>query len=95
MSLSVRTASTAEDHIGVAYHWYEGQRAGLGSEFLDEFDVFCHRISQHPGLCPIHRHSIRRGVLHRFPYIVFYVIEPAALIVIAVLHAHRDPADWP
>ena len=91
----VRFLPTAEEHVTTAYHWYEGQRHGLGSEFLHEIDAFCNRIAQHPRLCPIHRHTIRRGLLSRFPYLMFYVVEPSSIAVIAVLHAHRKPQDWP
>lgn len=32
---------------------------------------------------------------HRFPYLIFYAVDPDASVVLAVLHASRDPRRWP
>jgi hypothetical protein len=34
-------------------------------------------IAAHPESHPVVRHSIRRALLRRFPYCVFYVVEPS------------------
>jgi hypothetical protein len=34
-------------------------------------------------------------VVSRFPYLVFYVIKPQRITVLAVLHHARNPAVWP
>ena len=47
-----------------------------------------------PGLyAPIYR-ELRRTLLHRFPYAVFYVERTNEIIVAAVLHTSRDPPLW-
>lgn len=38
--------------------------------------------------------DIRRAVVQRFPYSVFYRIEAAQIVVIAVFHTKRDPKNW-
>jgi len=30
----------------------------------------------------------------RFPYGIFYVVEPQRIVVLAVLHTARDPQVW-
>ncbi|MBI4756879.1 MAG: hypothetical protein HY778_15970 [Betaproteobacteria bacterium] len=37
----------------------------------------------------------RRAVISRFPYLVFYLAEPARVVVLAVLHGSRSPDAWP
>jgi plasmid stabilization system protein ParE len=39
--------------------------------------------------------EVRRAVVSRFPYAVFYRIEPKRVVVLAVLHMARDPKVWP
>jgi len=40
------------------------------------------------------RGSIRRALLRRFPYVVYFAIEADIVVVVAVLPASRDPAEW-
>ena len=38
---------------------------------------------------------VRRAVVSRFPYLVFYAVKAQRIDVLAVLHHARSPADWP
>jgi plasmid stabilization system protein ParE len=40
------------------------------------------------------RLGIRRALLRRFPYAVYFAVDGDVVVVIAVLHASRDPAEW-
>ena len=39
--------------------------------------------------------EVRRAVVSRFPYAVFYRVEPKRVVVLAVLHMARDSKLWP
>jgi len=39
--------------------------------------------------------AVRRTVVSRFPYAVFFRGEPKRVVVLAVLHMARDPKLWP
>ena len=38
--------------------------------------------------------QVRRALVHRFPYGIFYVVMENRIIVIAVLHEARNPERW-
>jgi len=38
--------------------------------------------------------DIRRVMIRRFPFGIFYMIDGDHAVVIAVMHASRDPARW-
>jgi plasmid stabilization system protein ParE len=38
---------------------------------------------------------VRRMIVSRFPYAVFYRVEADRIVVLAVLHTARDPESWP
>jgi plasmid stabilization system protein ParE len=39
--------------------------------------------------------DVRRAVVQRFPYVVFYKIEPQQQVeVLAVFHSRRAPKSW-
>ena len=91
MSLPVIVRPAAERDLLEAQRWYEAQRAGLGGEFRAEIDGVLRLINEWPlGFPEVHR-GIRRAVLRRFPYLVYYRVEPKRALVIAALHSSRDP----
>lgn len=84
----------AEADLDVAFTWYEGQRPGLGSEFLAEVAYTFAQVEESPERYPIIRGMTRRALVRRFPYAVFYVLEPDLVAVTAVMHGRRDPRRW-
>lgn len=95
MTLPVILRSRAEDDIRFAYRWYEALQPGLGEDFLGSVRRCLQRAAEFPEASPIVYKSVRRSLVARFPYLVFYVVEPTRIIVLAVLHTSRDPAKWP
>jgi plasmid stabilization system protein ParE len=73
--------------------WYEGRRAGLGEEFGAEVDALVVRIADKPLLFPRVRGEIRRAVLSRFPYALYFRLTDEQVVVLAV-HGRQDPSHW-
>jgi plasmid stabilization system protein ParE len=89
----VRPAAAAD--IEDAYHWYEGQQPGLGEQFLAALSVMRDRIVETPEAFPIlHRNTRRALIPHRFPYGIFYRFDGETIIIVACMHAKRDPRRW-
>jgi plasmid stabilization system protein ParE len=80
--------------VEAAFEWYEKERAGLGREFLDELREAYHRVVEGPFRYEDIRSGIRRALLRRFPYAVYFAVEGDLVVVLAVLHGHRDPPTW-
>ena len=80
--------------VEAAFEWYEKEQAGLGVEFLDELGATYNRIADGPLTYQELRGDIRRALLKRFPYAVYFAVEGDLVVVVAVLHASRDPAEW-
>lgn len=51
-------------------------------------------IARAPRRFPVIRRNMRRALLRRFPYGVFFVEAVDAVQVVACLHARRDPHEW-
>lgn len=85
----------AENDIQAAFEWYESQRPGLGPLFLAAVRERLEAIRSFPEPNPIVYRDIRRAVVSRFPYLIFYVVRPDRIAVLAVLHHARNPAVWP
>ena len=80
--------------IQAATVWYEDQRSGLGSRFLDELDVVFQRIKDNPRQFPRVEGDIHRALLRHFPYGVYFLATSEDINVLAVLHLHREPDMW-
>ncbi len=85
----------AEHDIQAAYDWYESQRPALGEAFLVAVRQRLEAVRAFPESSPIIYRDVRRAVVSRFPYLIFYVVRPTRVSVLAVLHHARDPAVWP
>jgi len=89
----VRPAAAAD--IEDAYQWYEAQRPGLGEEFLAALRLARDRVLEHPEAFPVlHRETRRALIPQRFPYGLFYRIYGDTIVVVACMHAKRDPRRW-
>lgn len=95
MTPAVILRRRAEQDLEAARAWYEAQENGLGDAFLTEVRERLENIRDFPKAYPTIYRNIRRAVIQRFPYLVFYLETPAKVVVLAVLHASRDPAHWP
>lgn len=86
--------SAAEADISDAALWYEGRSLGLGAEFLRSVDAALAEIRRTPERFPQVHHDVRRALVRRFPYALFYVASAEAIQVVACLHVKRDPQWW-
>jgi toxin ParE1/3/4 len=84
----------AEEDIEAAYLWYEGRQAYLGNEFLLAIRSALIQVSQYPEAHPIVDSDVRRVVVPRFPYGIFYRVYHETVYVIACMHGKRDPRRW-
>lgn len=94
MNVPVIVRPEAEYDIEDAYIWYEERRPGLGAEFLLCVEEGFAKIRRRPDMYPVVHKNIRRTLIRRFPYGIFYLRDQTSVIVMAVSHAHRDPQTW-
>lgn len=91
MSYELIIRPEAEADFREAFLWYDEQLPGLGESFLSELDRELAGILVHPERHGRIRRDIRRALLRKFPYGVFYVVKPGRIVVLALLHTSRDP----
>lgn len=94
MSLSLDFHPAVRGETDAAYRWYEQQRPGLGTDFLDEVERVVAEITANPARYGFADGDIREGALTRFPYAVYYRVLPDRIRVLAIYHTSRDPSGW-
>ena len=52
-------------------------------------------IQRHPEGFALVRGEVRRALVMRFPYAVFFTIESDRIVVLTIMHTSRNPEAWP
>jgi plasmid stabilization system protein ParE len=94
MSLPVRLLPEARDEFDAAADWYEQQRPGLGTAFVDRVRDVLNGIAANPQMHAAVYQDVRKAVVQKFPYVVLYREEAGEVVVVAVFHTSRDPSIW-
>ncbi|MCX7362098.1 MAG: type II toxin-antitoxin system RelE/ParE family toxin [Alphaproteobacteria bacterium] len=81
----------ARREIVEAAQRYEQYRLGLGAAFVEEVGRVEACISDALRLYQTVESEIRRAVMRRFPYGIFYVAEPERILVLACVDLRRHP----
>jgi plasmid stabilization system protein ParE len=84
----------AESEFIKAIEYYEGCADGLGYDFAIEVYETIKRIIAYPDAWQELEDKIRRSLVNRFPYGILYINENNEIIILAVMHLHRDPDYW-
>ena len=90
----IRFTPDADADLAEARQWYAHQREDLDLEFMECIDDALSRVVRNPHLYPIVYRTLRRVVVRRFPFAVFYEVTATEIHVIAVFHSRRDPEVW-
>ena len=67
------------------------EQTGLGAEFRSEVSLVIDRLGTTPLIYQIVHRDIRRAIVRRFPYLIWYRVAAETVIVLACTYAGRDP----
>lgn len=85
----------AEGEFRSAIAYYDRQRPGLGTEFRNALERAVGQIARMPQASAPHGDSgLRKHILHRFPYAIFYLPFQDRIWIAAVAHQRRRPDYW-
>jgi len=90
----VRVRAIARREIDAAFTWYRTHSPSAAQAFLNAVDDAMRSIADAPERYPLVRGHLRRILLHRFPYAVYYKVYPAVITIVGVIHGHRHPRNW-
>ena len=93
MSLPVILDPEARAEFDEAYDWYQAEM-GRGEAFAREVRQVFDRIGSMPRMHAPVVGDVRKAVVRRFPYCVYYREESDCVRVLAVFHTRRHPSGW-
>jgi len=92
--VSFRFHPDAAAELAEAIQYYEDVEPGLGQDFAVEVYSAIQRATAYPHAWAILEGDIRRSLVRRFPYGVLYAEDGDGVMVVAVMHLHRNPGYW-
>lgn len=94
MSVPIVLRSAVYDELTAAADWYDENRVGLGNELLEETDAALNIVAERPESFPIVWKDVRRVLLRRFPYAIYFKVEGKRVLVMCFVHTARSPRFW-
>lgn len=94
MKFAVEFRPRASADVAEAFSWYERQRPGLGDEFETDLGYAVDLLRQMAGVGPTVHRDLRRVLLRRFPFAVYYHVQGQTVVIRGVIHAKRHPRTW-
>lgn len=90
-SFSVRLRRKALTDVSRIRTWHRKIDPLLEDRFVRSLNEGLDRIEAHPFAYQVLYRNTRRVQLDKFPYGVYYLIQEASVIVLAVIHHKRNP----
>jgi len=94
MNYELSVLPEAEADLAEAYHWHEERVPELGVLFRDRVDECLMRIQRNPFAYQVVHGQVRRALLRKYPYGIFYFVEEETIVIIGCFHGRRDPQVW-
>lgn len=66
----------------------------LGGRFIQSVDTAIAGINENPEAWAEIEQDVRRKLTRVFPYALLYTIEPESILIVAVMHCHKEPGYW-
>ena len=82
-----------EEYLG-AVSYYADVSPRLAESFINAFESGIEEILTYPGAWQIVGQDVRRYLIKRFPFGIYYCIEGDRVMIYAVMHMSRDPQYW-
>jgi len=89
--MRIKISPFAEQDLDTAVEWYNSKREVLGNEFAYEVSEIFERIKFNPLQFPKEYGKMRKAVIKRFPYSVFFVFKDEIAFILGIFGASRNP----
>jgi toxin ParE1/3/4 len=92
--MNFRFADQALAEFIAAGQYYNQQVPGLGDALVNEVEAGVRQIVAAPLRWRAVEDDVRRYLVRRFPYGIYYTVEADTVVIWAVKHLRRDPDYW-
>ncbi len=77
-----------------AARYYAGCQEGLDLRFMASVEAAVRQVAAAPERWRVLEQDVRRCLTKVFPYAILYTVEADRVLIIALMHCHREPGYW-
>jgi hypothetical protein len=92
--MKIHFLQAAAMELEEAVSYYNLQSEGLGFELAAEIQRTLKRIDEYPQAWTRFSHRTHRCRTNRFPYCIIYQIRLDMMLIVAIMHLHKEPGYW-
>jgi toxin ParE1/3/4 len=83
----------AENDIKDTLTYYNELNQGLEKEFIEIIDASFNEIIKSPDAFPKAKYDIKKFVVKKFSFCIYYIDRKEALYILAIFHDKRNPKE--
>jgi toxin ParE1/3/4 len=91
---SIEISDDAEVDFDKSYEYYYEDSPKVADTFFKRINLGFENIKQNPNSFPIAHKDVRKYVVEKFPFVIYYRIVDTVIQVIAIFHTSRNPEIW-
>lgn len=91
---SIELSEEAEADLEKSYAYYLEESPKLADTFFKSINSIFNDIKRNPLIFPVAYEDIRKYVVKKFPFVIYYQIDKSKIKVIAIFHTSRNPEIW-
>ncbi len=91
---SIELSDDAEIDFDNSYNFYFEESSKVADEFFRRISLSLKNVMLNPFSFPIAYQNIRKFVVKKFPFVIYYQIIDSTIRVIAIFHTSRNPEIW-
>ena len=94
MSSKVIILPFAELDIKESVNFYKEKNQRTALEFIESLNIAFNLIMDNPKTFPIVKTNIRKYIMKKFPFCIYFIDKNDKIYILAVFHTKRNPSIW-
>lgn len=91
---SIELSDEAEVDFDKSYEFYSEDSPKVADIFFKQINLGFENIKQNPKSFPIAHKDVRKYIVKKFPFVIYFRIIHTVIQVIAIFHTSRNPEIW-
>ena len=90
----IELSDEAESDFDKSYEYYVDENKKFADNFFKQVNSSLEKISESPEANPLVYKTVRKHVMKKFPFIIYYQVKELLVKIIAIFHTSRNPEIW-
>jgi len=90
----IELSDQAEEDFENAYQYYNQESKKAAERFYNEVNASFEKIAENPELYSKTDYDLRKYVLQKFPFVIYYKCKENTVQIVSVFHTSRNPEIW-